>query len=192
METISLAWLLPMALQASATAVAPAPAGHQAMPPTPRTDKAAEDKVRTLYQNLEHASDVQGGDGPATAETIRYTVISSDREGKSHFKEEVQPLHPILYDGKTPLNVSTPYKVDFATIVSIPPKTVYDWHPAVQRTLNVVMSGEVQIQVSDEVRRFGPGSVFIGFVPGIGHISSNPGTTVTRMLIAPIAAGVQK
>lgn len=146
------------------------------------------DQVRDTYRQLRALGAPGTGDGNADA--ISYTIIYSDAEGRSHFGVETRNLNPVpeTADGLGSASATQPFLVDFATLVSLPPGARTDWHPAVQRTLNLVMSGAIEITVSDETRRFGPGDFFIGFDPGIGHISANPGDQPLRMLVAPISA----
>lgn len=144
-----------------------------------------EAEVRASYAQLQALGGGDGADGGA----LTYTILYSDAEGKSHFGEETRTFHPVPTTDQSlgSAFATQPFDVDFTTIISLPPGATTDWHPAVQRTLNVVMSGELEITVSDETRRFAAGDFFIGFDPGIGHISANPGDEPLHMLIAPIS-----
>ncbi len=159
-------------------------------PPLAAAGAAGEDierQVRETYRQLLELA--EAGDEAAETGAIAYTIIYSDSAGKSHFGEESAPFHPLPQTaaGLGSASAAKPFRVDFATLISLPPGMRTDWHPAVQRTLNVIISGELEIEVSDEVRRFGPGSFFIGFDPGTGHISANPGAEPVHMLVAPVA-----
>jgi hypothetical protein len=64
-----------------------------------------------------------------------------------------------------------------------------DWHPAPRRQFVVVLEGEVEIEASDgEVRRFGPGMVFLADdTTGKGHILRGAGSGERNIALVPLA-----
>ena len=107
----------------------------------------------------------------------RFPVIRiyADADGESHFEEHCIPLKDAgeigtLSDG-----------VGGATLIfrGNSPDYDYDWHPAPARQFVLMMTGEVEIQVSDgEKRRFRPGEVLLlEDTDGKGHKTTNVGGT---------------
>ena len=72
-----------------------------------------------------------------------------------------------------PVSAGQPSVVTNMVVLSAPVGGVADWHPVPRRQINIVLSGEVEIEVSDgEKRRFGPGSYLLGEdTAGKGHVT---------------------
>lgn len=71
---------------------------------------------------------------------------------------------------------------------------VNDGHPAPRRQFVLVSAGEVEVTVSDgEVRRFGPGSVFLDDDTGKGHRTRavGPGGCVVVWVACPWAGFIE-
>lgn len=111
---------------------------------------------------------------------MKYTRIYADTKGESHFMDvQIKLEHVDFAPPAPPVNLS-----------SFNPATQYafcvfssgwfgDWHPTPQRQIFFLLSGEVEVQVSDgEVRRFGTGSiVLVEDTTGKGHVSRVVGST---------------
>ena len=90
---------------------------------------------------------------------VTITKITEDASGDSHFVSETLSLES-QYSGQ-------------ARFVTRPKGGVTDWHPTPQRLFTVILSGTIELTVSDgEVRSFGPGDVIWNEdVTGKGHCS---------------------
>lgn len=108
------------------------------------------------------------------SEPLAYVRIFCDADGDSHFSDEVMPF--TLYDyapPAPPVSVSTALDAESVVLLSSPPGWHGDWHPAPRRQLMFVLSGELEVEVSDgEVRRFSSGAVaLVEDTSGRGHVS---------------------
>jgi len=108
------------------------------------------------------------------SEPLHYARVYSDSKGESHFADEEISFKLIDYSPPAP-PVSVSERIDAEGIVflSSPSGWFGDWHPAPRRQFIFVLSGELEVEVSDgEKRRFGPGSIFfVEDTVGKGHIS---------------------
>jgi len=112
--------------------------------------------------------------GSKAAEPFGYTRIHSDGTGESHFEDtrftfSLTEFSPDL----PPVFASAAQSTGNMVVLSAPAGGVADWHPVPGKQVNVILSGMVEIEVSDgEVRRFGPGSYILGEdTLGKGHIT---------------------
>lgn len=66
-----------------------------------------------------------------------------------------------------------------------------DWHPTPRRQFIIILTGGLEVEVSDgEVRRFGPGSIaLIEDTEGRGHVSRVLGKERGHSLALPIEDG---
>ncbi len=103
------------------------------------------------------------------------TRTYADADGESHFEDIGLPLRSGGDIG------SLSKEIPGATIVfrGNGPHYDYDWHPAPARQFVLMMTGEIEIEVSDgEKRRFGPGqALLIEDTTGKGHKTKNVGGT---------------
>lgn len=123
---------------------------------------------------------VAGSDGASEkiAQPLEYVRIYHDSAGQSHFASEKLSLSLVTFSPDLPpVSAAAPLPGSRLTIMSAPAGGVADWHTVPRRQVNIMLSGTVQIEVSDgEVRRFGPGSYILGEdTEGSGHR-----TTVVR------------
>ena len=114
---------------------------------------------------------VAGGQDAGT-DSFPYTRIHEDSAGTSRLSDEVLRLD--LVDpgrGIQPTPASSLWPVRGLRVFCPPPSGRVDWHPVPTRLVNVILSGEVEIEAGDgETRRFGPGSVILGEdTEGRGH-----------------------
>ena len=105
---------------------------------------------------------------------LRYAVIYSDPDGRTHFRDEFFPWQKTQpSDPKTPA-MQTPFvdaqKLGFLTIAV---GYSSEWHPAPGKRFVVMLSGLAELEIgSGERRRFGPGDVvLVTDVQGRGHIT---------------------
>ena len=73
--------------------------------------------------------------------------------------------------------------------MSSPPGWHGDWHPAPQRQWIIILSGELEVEVSDgEIRIFGPGSVvLVEDTFGKGHVSRVVSRERVYCVVVPLA-----
>jgi hypothetical protein len=113
--------------------------------------------------------EARAGDGE-----FRYTKIYADSTGASHFSDEYTPLSSIDFAPPLPpVAATSPLPASNLMVLAVPGGAVADWHPVPRRQINIILTGEVEIKVSDgETRRFGPGSWILGEDTwGQGHIT---------------------
>jgi hypothetical protein len=109
---------------------------------------------------------------------VKVVRIFADDAGESHFAEVFLPLSVAdLAPPMTPLPVSAPMTAERVVFFHGPQAEEGGaWHPAPKRQLMFVLSGMVEITVSDgETRTFTPGSVLLAEdVHGKGHSGRRP------------------
>ena len=108
------------------------------------------------------------------ADAMYYTRIYSDSTEQSHFSTELKLFSLVEFSPLLPpVSVSESIDTSDIVIISAPAQGVADWHPVPRRQINIILTGEVEIEVSDgEKRRFGPGSLILGEdTEGVGHIT---------------------
>jgi hypothetical protein len=107
---------------------------------------------------------------------LRYARVYSDAEGASHLSDHEQELALIDYaPPAAPLNFAAlGDAVGIAVVGADSTWGGHVLHPAPARQFMIVLSGQVQVTVSDgEVRKFDPGDVFLlEDTTGVGHSSS--------------------
>lgn len=115
-----------------------------------------------------------GSDGAPekAAQPLEYVRIYHDSAGESHFASENLSLSLVTFSPDLPpVSAAASLPGSRLTVVSAPAGGVADWHTVPRRQINIMLSGTVEIEVSDgEVRRFGPGSYILGEdTEGSGH-----------------------
>lgn len=108
------------------------------------------------------------------ANPLPFARLYSDPTGQSHFSDEQQTFSLVEFSPDlAPVSVAEVISAKSATVLSAPAHGVADWHPVPRRQINIVLAGEVEIEVSDgEKRKFGPGGYILGEdTEGIGHIT---------------------
>lgn len=108
------------------------------------------------------------------SEPYQYARVYSDSMGESHFADDEITFELMDYAPPAPpISVSRGFGAGNVTFISSPAGWVGDFHPAPRRQFVFVLSGELEVEVSDgEARRFGPGAViFVEDTHGRGHIS---------------------
>ena len=101
---------------------------------------------------------------------MQYTRMYADESGESHFQDVDVPLAGT--PGR-PSSLSDVFKSSGIVFRHTAADYDLDFHTAPRRQFVVNLSGGVEIEVSDgEVRRFGPGTVFLAEdTTGRGHKS---------------------
>ncbi|VFN07928.1 MAG: Cupin domain-containing protein [Candidatus Kentron sp. G] len=122
-----------------------------------------------------------------TNSTAPYVRVYVDDDGESHFQDMEVTLNSVDYaPPASPLDVSDAIDAHRFVFVGGAPGWVGDWHPSPKRQFVFVLSGVVEVTVSDgETRRFEPGStVLLEDVTGRGHLSrlSSKEFTLTAMV----------
>lgn len=108
------------------------------------------------------------------ADPLTYVRIYADAKGNSHFSSEQMSFSLVEFSPDLPpVSAANPWNATNLVVLSAPAGGVADWHPVARRQVNIMLAGEVEIEVSDgEVRRFGTGSVILGEdTVGTGHIT---------------------
>lgn len=108
------------------------------------------------------------------ADPMTYVRIYADAEGNSHFSSEQMSFSLVDFSPDLPpVSAASRMNATNLVVLSAAAGGVADWHPVPRRQVNIMLAGEVEIEVSDgEVRRFGPGSFILGEdTAGTGHIT---------------------
>jgi len=103
---------------------------------------------------------------------MQYVRIYSDVNGVSHFEDVEVELSEVKADSALPAHRTSPvFAVTSMTFLVAPVGWRSDWHCAPARGMFFVLSGEIEIEVSDgAVRRFPPGSTVLrDDTTGAGH-----------------------
>ena len=105
----------------------------------------------------------------------RHIAIANEREGASGFI----------------LHTSAAFATRDSCFVTLPADLDQDWHPAPARQLVIIVSGELEVTVSEgETRRWNRGDIFIaGDVTGRGHRTRSVDGEVT-VIFLPVDADV--
>ena len=108
------------------------------------------------------------------AEPLKYTRLFADSSGASHFEDLEFTFTLIDFAPPAPpISISEVFESDKVFVISSPSGWDGDWHPTPQKQFVFILSGELEVEVSDgQVRRFGPGSVvLLEDTFGEGHTS---------------------
>lgn len=103
---------------------------------------------------------------------MKYVRLYADENGNSHFEDVEVEMSPVNFAPPAPpLDMSSLMPSTNVAFVGAPPGWGDPSHPAPRRLLYIFLTGEGEVAASDgEVRRFGPGSVFlVEDTSGQGH-----------------------
>lgn len=124
---------------------------------------------------------------------LRYVRIYADAEGESHFEDVAMPLATkVLAPPMAVVPQSEPLAAARLVHFRGPQELKGSaWHPAPTRQFMYVLSGTVEITVSDgEMRTFAPGSMLlVEDVTGKGHSGRRPdpdGCTAALVQLHPL------
>jgi hypothetical protein len=115
---------------------------------------------------------------------MRIAAIWADASGESHYRDiEVE-----LKDSGPLGRMSDLMPATGLILRENEPGYDYDWHVAPRRQYIVMLSGLVEIQVSDgEVRTFGPSEILlVEDTAGKGHKSRSPDGKPRRSIFLPL------
>ncbi len=118
------------------------------------------------------------------------TRIASDPNKTSYFEELAIPLHPAGLIGA----LSQRYPVKEILFRSTPGSYNFDWHPAPERQLIILLEGEIEIEVgTGETRRFQGGDVLlVEDTSGRGHRTRSIDGNTRRSLFVTLEQGLQE
>ena len=122
---------------------------------------------------------------------MNYARIFADNAGESHFADESMSFELIEFSPHVPpVAAAKPIPTTSATVLSVPRGGVADWHPVPRKQFNLILRGEVEVEVSDgEARRFRAGDLIFGEdVQGKGHITRVVGDDDVYFVVFAVAA----
>lgn len=108
------------------------------------------------------------------SEPLTYARVSTDADGESHYSDEQLTFQLVDYAPPAPaISVTEALAAENVSFISSPSGWYGDFHPAPRRQFVFVLSGELEVEVSDgEKRKFGTGSfVLVEDTWGKGHRS---------------------
>ena len=100
--------------------------------------------------------------------------VYCDSEGESHFEEiDVEMSTVEFAPPSPPIDLTAFWDATRVAIMRAPPGWRGEWHPAPERQLMLYLSGNVEAETSDGMRRaYGPGTVvLLEDTAGKGHRS---------------------
>ena len=124
-----------------------------------------------------------------------YTRVYTDAEGETHFAQETLRFVSTDYAPPSPpLDVSTPADASGMAVLRAPPGWFGDFHVAPRRQFVYVLSGAVEIGVSDgSFRQLPTGSiVLVEDTTGKGHSTRSIGTEPLLLVAVPIEGPVNE
>jgi hypothetical protein len=145
--------------------------------------------VLVLASALSTARVQEQAESIKVAEPLRYARVYSDSAGESHFADEQILFRLTDYSPPAPpVSVSEVISAEGVVFLSSPSGWFGDWHPAPRRQFIFILSGEVEVEVSDgEVRRLEPGSIcLVEDTVGKGHISRVVSTERAFLAAVPL------
>lgn len=105
----------------------------------------------------------QEGEGPLTVAPFPYVRVFADDDGESHFEDAEAALMDVDVGGGLSAQASVMHELVGVTFFCFADGARVDWHPAPRRQFYFILSGEVELEVSDgERRRFQAGEVILG------------------------------
>ncbi len=108
------------------------------------------------------------------AEPFEYTRVYSDAKGESHFENVTIPFNLADFAPPAPpISVTDAINTAAFVLISSPSGWFGDWHPTPTRQYIIMISGELEAEVSDgEIRRFKKGDmVLLEDTSGKGHVT---------------------
>jgi len=123
------------------------------------------------------------------AEPLKYVSIYTDADSQSHFGEAELTFQLKDYAPPAPpISVSELFNTEGVSFISSPSGWFGDWHPAPRRQFIFILSGELEVEVSDgEIRKFAPGDIIlVKDTKGQGHISRVVGNERAYLAVVPL------
>jgi quercetin dioxygenase-like cupin family protein len=108
--------------------------------------------------------------------------LYADVQGHSHIETQSLESHPVL---------KTPRATQHIVFQVFPVGQFIDWHPAPRRQYVIILSGELEIGLSDgSLHRFGPGDArLVEDTTGKGHTTRTVSQTPVIAAVIPLAQG---
>ncbi len=123
------------------------------------------------------------------AEPLKYTRVYADSSGASHVADEEMEFELVDFAPPAPaISLSEAFNATSVAVISSPLGWYGDWHPTPQRQFVFILTGLVEVEVSDgEVRTLGPGSVaLLEDRVGQGHRTRVVGKERCYIVIVPL------
>lgn len=117
-----------------------------------------------------------------------YTRLYATSDGETHFQDVELDFAPaIVVQGLPQVDVARPLTVRALVFAELGKGYTSDFHPAPQRQFVIVLSGGLELTVTEgEVRRFGPGGVFLAEdTTGKGHRVRTTGAEACVCVMVP-------
>ena len=116
----------------------------------------------TMLAVSANVSAQESGDPPRVA-PFSYVRVFADEEGESHFEDAELALMDVDVGGGLSGEASAMQNLVGVTVFCFGDGTRVDWHPAPRRQFYFILSGRVELEVSDGERRsFQAGEVILG------------------------------
>lgn len=128
--------------------------------------------------------------GTEVAGPFAYARIYTGPDGETHFDDREVPFELVDFAPPAPpISVTESIGTKGMTVISSPGGWEGDWHPTPRRQFIVVLTGELEVEVSDgELRVFHTGDmILVEDTTGRGHISRVPGKKRGYALALPLA-----
>ena len=110
---------------------------------------------------------------------MEYIRLFADSGGETHFEDVRVRLEAANFAPPAPpIDLSAYYPAERYAFCRFPAGWYGDWHPTPRRQVFFLLSGQMEVEVSDgEVRHLDPGSiVLVEDTVGSGHVSRVVGT----------------
>jgi hypothetical protein len=120
---------------------------------------------------------------------VRCIRLYADAEGESHFDDTEIPLNSVDFAPPAPpLDVSEVKEAKYG-FLRAPAGWFGDWHPAPQKQVMCLLSGVLEVGVSDgETRRIESGTVtLVEDTTGVGHTSRVVSAEPVLMIFAQVS-----
>ena len=121
-------------------------------------------------------------------EQLTYATLYTGFDGKTHFKDDAMPWHPVASAATEPAHVTPLQDATHFGFVYGPVGLTRDWHPAPRKQCLMVLTGSMEVEAGDgEKRTFTPGSVLlVTDVDGMGHKTRGVGDQAVLLVWVPL------
>ena len=120
---------------------------------------------------------------------LKYVRLYGDDSGDTHFKDEELVMTEAGYAPPAPpLWVGPHEKATGVTVIGFPPGWFGDLHPAPRAQWMMIMSGSIEVAVTDgEKRTYPAGTIaFLDDVGSKGHSSRTVGDELSIVMVAEV------
>ena len=121
-------------------------------------------------------------------EQLPYATLYTGFDGKTHFKDEALPWHPVANLATEPLYVTPLQDATHLGFLYGPVGRTADWHPTPRKQFVMVLTGSMEVEAGDgEKRTFTPGSVLlVTDVDGMGQKTRGVGDQAVLLVWVPL------